>query len=118
MSAHDGSVVVDAAPLPPSDSMDIDGGGALLSMQQEQRPARLTAPILTKYERARLLGARSEQIAAGAPVLVAVPRGTRTPYDIAVLELAAKKIPLLVRRVLPDGTYEDWRVAEFEYSGG
>ena len=43
-----------------------------------------------------------------APVLVPVDEET-DPLEIAMKELAAKKIPLIVRRFLPDGTFEDWR---------
>lgn len=46
-----------------------------------------------------------------APVLVALD-GESDPLEIAMKELAANKIPLIVRRFLPDGSYEDWLVAE------
>ena len=43
-----------------------------------------------------------------APVLV--PLGDESdPLEIAMKELAAHKIPLIVRRFLPDGSYEDWQ---------
>lgn len=62
---------------------------------------------MSKYERARLLGTRAEQISHGAPVLVVVPRGVTNPLDIAEIELSEKKLPLIVRRYLPSGEYED-----------
>lgn len=43
-----------------------------------------------------------------APVLVPI-EGETDPLDIAMKELAAHKIPLIVRRFLPDGSYEDWQ---------
>lgn len=46
-----------------------------------------------------------------APVLVPL-EGESDPLEIAMKELAAHKIPLIVRRFLPDGSYEDWTVAE------
>jgi len=46
-----------------------------------------------------------------APVLVAL-EGESDPLIIAMKELAANKIPLVVRRFLPDGSYEDWLVSE------
>lgn len=46
-----------------------------------------------------------------APVLVPL-EGESDPLEIAQKELAAKKIPLVVRRFLPDGSYEDWLVSE------
>lgn len=46
-----------------------------------------------------------------APVLVAI-EGETDPLQIAMKELAAKKIPLIVRRTLPDGSFELWKVSE------
>ncbi|UZJ51055.1 hypothetical protein CBS101457_000375 [Exobasidium rhododendri] len=72
---------------------------------------RITTPYMTKYERARILGTRALQISMNAPVLVLV-EGETDPLQIAMKELAAKKIPLIVRRTLPDGSFELWRVSE------
>ncbi|BGP54651.1 hypothetical protein JCM8202_001052 [Rhodotorula sphaerocarpa] len=72
---------------------------------------RVTTPYMTKYERARILGTRALQISMNAPVLVPL-EGESDPLEIAQKELAAKKIPLVVRRFLPDGSYEDWLVSE------
>ncbi|KAG4302502.1 hypothetical protein PCK1_001229 [Pneumocystis canis] len=72
---------------------------------------RMTTPYMTKYEKARILGTRSLQISMNAPVLVDL-EGETDPLQIAMKELSQKKIPLLVRRYLPDGSYEDWAVSE------
>jgi DNA-directed RNA polymerase I, II, and III subunit RPABC2 len=68
---------------------------------------RTTTPYMTKYERARILGTRALQISLNAPVLVDI-EGETDPLQIAMKELAQKKIPLVIRRHLPDGSYEDW----------
>lgn len=68
---------------------------------------RTTTPYLTKYERARVLGTRALQISLNAPVLVDI-EGETDPLQIAMKELAQRKIPLVVRRYLPDGSFEDW----------
>ncbi|KAK9387038.1 DNA-directed RNA polymerase [Lipomyces mesembrius] len=75
-----------------------------LAIPKEQRT---TTPYMTKYERARILGTRALQISMNAPVLVDL-EGETDPLQIAMKELAQKKIPLIVRRYLPDGSYEDW----------
>ncbi|KAJ2867260.1 DNA-directed RNA polymerases I, II, and III subunit RPABC2 [Coemansia aciculifera] len=79
----------------------------------EPTPAgeRITTPYMTKYERARILGARALQISMNAPVMVELD-GDSDPYEIALKELRAKKIPFVIRRYLPDASYEDWRVTE------
>ena len=65
---------------------------------------RTTTPYMTKYEKARVLGTRALQISGNAPVLIDV-EGMTDPLEIAQKELREKKIPLVVRRYLPDGLY-------------
>ena len=72
---------------------------------------RITTPYMTKYERARVLGTRALQISMNAPVMVEL-EGETDPLQIALKELRARKIPITVRRFLPDMSYEDWNVDE------
>ncbi|MFH1126373.1 MAG: DNA-directed RNA polymerase subunit K [Candidatus Altiarchaeota archaeon] len=53
----------------------------------------------TKYEVARLIGARALQIKMGAPVLVKVPKNVERPLEVAQLEFKEGVLPLTVRRV-------------------
>lgn len=76
----------------------------LLAIPKEQRT---TTPYMTKYERARVLGTRALQISLNAPVLVDI-EGETDPLQIALKELAQRKVPLVIRRYLPDGSFEDW----------
>ncbi|TPX44207.1 DNA-directed RNA polymerase [Synchytrium endobioticum] len=111
-----------------TDIMQVDGQGTHLQnginapqqLQQPQRrkkagaipkDQRSTTPYLTKYEKARVLGTRALQISMNAPVLVDTGNLT-DPLAIANKELKAKRLPLRVRRYLPDGSYEDWDVSE------
>lgn len=73
-----------------------------------------TVPFLTKYERARVIGARAEQINAKAVPLVPVPDHIIDGVVIATMELEAKKIPFIIKRPLPNGTFEYWRVRDLE----
>uniref|UniRef100_A0A0N5AH58 RPB6 homolog n=1 Tax=Syphacia muris TaxID=451379 RepID=A0A0N5AH58_9BILA len=72
---------------------------------------RVTTPFMTKYERARVLGTRALQIAMGAPVMVEL-EGETDPLEIARKELKERNIPIVIRRYLPDGSFEDWGVDE------
>jgi DNA-directed RNA polymerase I, II, and III subunit RPABC2 len=72
---------------------------------------RITTRYLTKYERARVLGTRALQISMNAPVMVDL-EGETDPLKIAMKELREKKIPIVIRRYLPDGSYEDWGIDE------
>jgi len=72
---------------------------------------RITTRYLTKYERARVLGTRALQISMNAPVMVDLD-GETDPLKIAEKELRERKIPIIIRRYLPDGSHEDWSVDE------
>ncbi|KAJ5712859.1 DNA-directed RNA polymerase I II and III subunit [Penicillium malachiteum] len=88
--------------------------GKVMEQSREKKvpnDQRTTTPYLTKYERARVLGTRALQISMNAPVLVDL-EGETDPLQIAMKELNQKKIPLIVRRYLPDGWYEDWTCEE------
>ncbi|MFT0898785.1 DNA-directed RNA polymerase subunit K [Candidatus Methanoprimaticola sp. MG2] len=50
----------------------------------------------TRFEKARIIGARSLQISYGAPVLVDYPETMLDPIDIAMLEYKADMIPITV----------------------
>lgn len=80
-------------------------------------PHHLTLPILTKYERTRILGQRAKQINEGAIPYVSIPEGVMDGYVIAEIELKAKKIPFIIQRPLPDGTKEFWKVEDLEQIG-
>ena len=75
---------------------------------------KMTTRYMTKYERARVLGTRALQISMNAPVMVDI-RGETDPLKIAAMELRERKIPMIIRRYLPDGSYEDWSLDELEF---
>ena len=68
---------------------------------------RIGPPKITRFERARIVGARALQISMGAPILVELPEGVSDPIDIALRELEGGILPMTIRRTLPDGTYQD-----------
>lgn len=72
---------------------------------------RITTRFLTKYERSRVLGTRALQISMNAPVMVDLD-GETDPLRIAEKELRERKIPIIIRRYLPDGSHEDWSIDE------
>ena len=72
---------------------------------------RITSRYMSKYERTRIVGTRALQLSQNAPVLVNL-NGETDPLKIAKRELQEKKIPIIVRRHLPNGRFEDWSVHE------
>ena len=63
--------------------------------------------FLTRYEKARIVGARALQISFGAPILIEKPKNVIDPIKIAQLELKSGILPLTIRRENPNGAYQD-----------
>jgi DNA-directed RNA polymerase I, II, and III subunit RPABC2 len=76
---------------------------------------RRTLPVMTRFERAKLLAQRAEQIAAGGPITFRNEAKLDNPVEIAQEELRLKVIPFLIVRTLPDGTTEKWNAKDMLY---
>ena len=77
-------------------------------------PLHRTIPILSRYERARVLGERADQINSGAQPFIEVEPTIIDGYLIALKELEQKKIPFIIQRPLPNGSSEYWRLRDLE----
>ena len=64
-------------------------------------------PTLTRFEQARIMGARALQLSLGAPPFITIPKNARISLDISMEELEKKVIPITIRRVLPNGDYQN-----------
>ena len=69
-------------------------------------------PFLTIYERTKILGSRANQLAEGAMPFVTVPEYMTQPLEIAKLELEQRRLPFIVKRPMPDGSFEYWRLSD------
>jgi len=78
----------------------------------KDKKEKVTTRYLTKYEKARIIGSRALQISKNAPIFVEIEPGEWDPIKIAEKELVERKIPFIIRRYLPDGNFEDWRVED------
>jgi DNA-directed RNA polymerase I, II, and III subunit RPABC2 len=47
--------------------------------------------------------------------MISAPPKVTEPYKLAEIELEARRIPFIIRRYLPDGSYEDWKLEELQY---
>lgn len=54
----------------------------------------------TRFEKARIIGARALQISMGAPSLIKIPKSVIEPIEIAMLEFKEDAIPITVKRIL------------------
>jgi DNA-directed RNA polymerase I, II, and III subunit RPABC2 len=77
-------------------------------------PFHKTLPFLTKYEKTRILGIRTKQLNEGAKPYVDVNPTIIDGYIIAQLELEHKKLPFIIRRPMPNGSSELWRLQDLE----
>ena len=74
----------------------------IVSKQVKVGPDRLT-----RFERARIVGARALQLSMGAPILLVMEDvENKSPLVISELELRSKVLPLSIRRENPDRTYQ------------
>lgn len=77
-------------------------------------PLHRTLPFVTKYEKARVLGERAKQLNSGAKAFVEVEPTVIDGYLIALKEYEQKKIPFILKRPLPNGGCEYWRMRDLE----
>jgi len=74
----------------------------------------LGPPTLTRFEKARILGARALQLSLGAPHFIKIPKNASTSLEIAMEELNRKEIPIVIRRTLPNGDFQNIPMQQFE----
>jgi DNA-directed RNA polymerase I, II, and III subunit RPABC2 len=78
----------------------------------EKDPNHTSLPFLTVYERTKILGTRANQIADGARPFIKVPEHVIDPLEIAKIELEQRRLPFVLKRPMPDGTFEYWRLSD------
>ena len=77
-------------------------------------PLHKTLPFLTKYEKARIIGARAEQLDRGGEAFIPLDENIINGRTIALMEFEAKKIPFIIARPLPNGSIEYWNLRDLE----
>jgi DNA-directed RNA polymerase I, II, and III subunit RPABC2 len=71
-----------------------------------------TYPFLTNFEKTKIIGLRANQISKGSVPFISVPKHITDVRDIARLELEQKRLPFIIKRPLPNGDFEYWRLAD------
>ena len=82
----------------------IDNGGKIVT----------GPPTLTRFERARIMGARALQLSLGAPPFIEIPKNATSSLEIAMEELKQRVIPIVIKRTLPNGDYQHIPIDQFE----
>ena len=70
-------------------------------------------PTLTRFEKARIMGARALQLSLGAPIFIETPKNATTSLEIAMEELKQRVIPIVIKRTLPNGDYQNIPIDQF-----
>ena len=71
-------------------------------------------PTLTRFEKARIMGARALQLSLGAPVFIEIPKNATSSLEIAMEELKQRVIPIVIRRTLPNADYQNIPIDKFQ----
>lgn len=71
-----------------------------------------TYPFLTNFEKTKIIGLRANQISKGSVPFISVPKHITDVKDIARLELEQKRLPFIIKRPLPNGQFEYWRLTD------
>ncbi len=88
----------------PHDASELTSDGKIL----------MGPPTLTRFEKARIMGARALQLSLGAPPFIDIPISAATSLDISMKELEERVIPITIRRVLPNGDYQNIPLFDFK----
>lgn len=71
-----------------------------------------TYPFLTIYERTAIIGLRAEMLSRGSQPFISVSSYMTDVREIARAELEQKRLPYIVKRPIPNGSYEYWRLSD------
>ncbi len=94
----------------------------IITKDLEHKPTEITSkggqivtgpPTLTRFERARIMGARALQLSLGAPVFIEIPKNATSSLEIAMEELKQRVIPIVIKRTLPNGDYQNIPIDQF-----
>ena len=80
----------------------------------ENRKNFKTSPVLSKYEKTRILSERVQQISNGAPPFISNPESYTSIHDIALKELDMKKLPFIIKRTIHGNKYELWKLEDLK----
>jgi|TARA_B100000315_G_C14183164_1_gene409860 DNA-directed RNA polymerase I, II, and III subunit RPABC2 len=95
----------------------------VITKDLQHKPVKITSednrivtgpPTLTRFEKARIVGARALQLSLGAPIFIEIPKNATTSLEIAMEELKQRVIPIVIKRTLPNEDYQNIPLDQFE----
>ena len=100
----DAREIIDVYPIHDPVEYEMTGKGKIM----------IGPPTLTRFEKARILGARALQLSLGAPPFISIPKDVATSLDLAYAKLEKRVIPITIRRVLPNGDFQNIPIDLFD----
>ena len=94
-----------------SDEIDIN---EFYKTYDESKKNFKTSPILTKYEKTRIISERVQQLSNGGIPFISNPESYNTIYDIALKELEMNKLPFIIKRTITRNNYELWKLEDLK----
>ena len=94
-----------------SDEIDIN---EFYKTYDESKKKFKTSPVLTKYEKTRIISERVQQLSNGGKPFISNPESYSTVYDIALQELNMKKLPFIIKRTISGNNYELWKLQDLK----
>lgn len=91
----------------------------LLNVKESKAETNRSRPFLTKYEFNQIIGLRTTHLAKGAPTLIELPEDFKIQSNmdlrnIALREIMETKLPYIVKRRMPNGKYEYWKLCDLD----
>ena len=83
----------------------------ILSNYENLKKLNRSKPVMSKYERTKIIGVRAQQLSEGSIPLVEVPKHLTKTLDIATYELKMRKTPFIVKRNV-GSNIEYWKVED------
>tara|TARA_Y100000996_G_C22438557_1_gene608810 strand:+ start:468 stop:839 length:372 start_codon:yes stop_codon:yes gene_type:complete len=81
---------------------------------EENKKNFKTSPVLTKYEKTRIISERVQQLSNGSIAFISNPESYLTIHDIALKELSMKKLPFIIKRTIYGTKYELWKLEDLK----
>ena len=86
----------------------------ILTNYDKLKSENKSKPVMSKYERTKIIGTRAQQIASGSQPLIEVPKYVTSTLEIAELELNNRKTPFIVKRKV-GSNIEYWKIEDLTY---
>ena len=79
---------------------------------EQMKQTNISKPVLSKYERTKIIAERTQQLSNGTISFIKNPESYNTIYEIAIEELKQKKIPFIIKRPVSN-KFEYWKLSNF-----